>query len=70
MAEFGKILIIVLITCQFYITCCFLFMTNKIGDITNNIIKNNVIIETQLKELNKTLKSWEVKIEQNAEQHN
>lgn len=47
----------------------FTMMINKIDDITNNIIKNNAIIETQLKELNKTLKSWEVKVEQHAEKH-
>lgn len=45
----------------------FLIMIDKIDDIANNIIKNNVIIETQLKELNKTLKSWEVKVEQHAQ---
>lgn len=47
----------------------FLIMIDKLENINNNIIKNNAIIETQLKELNKTFKSWEVKIEQHAEQH-
>lgn len=47
----------------------FLIMIDKLENINNNIIKNNVIIETHLKELNKTLKSWEVKVEQHAEKH-
>jgi hypothetical protein len=63
MTEFGKAFIFMVLMIHF------LIMIDKIYDIANNIIKNNVIIETQLKELNKTLKSWEVKVEQHAEKH-
>jgi hypothetical protein len=63
MTEFEKAFIFMVVMIHFTM------MINKIDDITNNIIKNNVIIETQLKELNKTLKSWEVKVEQHAEKH-
>lgn len=63
MSEFGKVFIFCVVVMHF------IMIIDKIDDIANNIIKNNVIIETQLKELNKTLKSWEVKVEQHAEKH-